>query len=697
MSKTTASRSTGKSLAGGRNNGKTGGVNALHKDVVSGSEQAVAGSKMYADLQVKPSRSASPLRSGEAIDVGFKARLLASDDQQSNDSGRDGAAAAPASDNGGGISPLLIVGGLGAVGGIAALASSGGGSQASSAPANRAPTFTSGTTASVAENAAATTVVYQAVATDPDSGQTLTYTLGGTDASAFNINASSGAVTLKNSADFEAKSSYAISVTATDSGSPAQAVTQNVAVTVTNVNEAPSITSAATGSVLENAAVSTEVYKVTATDPDAGTTLTYSLSGADAAAFNINSATGSVTLKASADFETKSSYAINVIATDNGNPVLSATKAVTINVTDVLEPTSLDVGAVGTPVQFNAANGNIQYTDDSAKLTEVVITNFSSGDTINSTGASSDYNFTASGSDLVIDYNNTAAGVSNHIVLKNVGANAGFITDELTAELVLGYDFFRPGTGSGVSGGDGVAGLNGNLDDDNDNNPFTVATSPNLDAASGNIAFTEDASIANSVLIKNFAAGDTITVSNAAISAYSFTAVGKDVVISYLNGAVTNEIILQGLATNATTPISTLANVEALLGTGGVGFFKAAATPGGGGFTPATTQSIDVGSLGAPVTKDAGTASIKFTDVFTVNTEVIITNFTNDDRISTNAASGQYSFTTTADGKGLDITYTPSPDVTNHIVLSNVLVGDPFVGSYADAKLALGFDFMTFA
>jgi len=76
---------------------------------------------------------------------------------------------------------------------------------------------------------------------------------------------------------------------------------------------------------------------LTATDPD-GTapnkTLTYSLSGSDAGAFNIDGTSGEVTLNASANYEAKSSYAINVIATDAGAGTLGDTKAVTINVTE---------------------------------------------------------------------------------------------------------------------------------------------------------------------------------------------------------------------------------------------------------------------------------------------------------------------------------------------------------------------------
>ena len=50
----------------------------------------------------------------------------------------------------------------------------------------------------------------------------------------------------------------------------------------------------------------------------AGGTVSYSLSGTDAAAFNIDSATGVVTIKASPDYETQTSYSFTVKAQDAG-------------------------------------------------------------------------------------------------------------------------------------------------------------------------------------------------------------------------------------------------------------------------------------------------------------------------------------------------------------------------------------------
>ena len=97
------------------------------------------------------------------------------------------------------------------------------------------------------------------------------------------------------------------------------------------------ITSDLTGSVAENSPLETVVYTVTATDVDAGQKLSYSLSGQDANYFAINATTGAVTLKAAADFETKNTYQLNVVATDDAKIPLNAVQAITVNVTDVNE------------------------------------------------------------------------------------------------------------------------------------------------------------------------------------------------------------------------------------------------------------------------------------------------------------------------------------------------------------------------
>jgi VCBS repeat-containing protein len=213
------------------------------------------------------------------------------------------------------------------------------------AAVNDPPVFTSGATGSVAENAPISTVVYDANVTDVD-GAPAVFSLTGIDAGKFDINASTGVVTFKASPNFEAPTDagadnvYNFSVNAFDGTAN---VSQAVAVTVNNVNEAPVIDSDGAGdtaskNVPEN---TTAVTTVHATDPDAGTTLAYSIvGGADQAKFAINAATGVLSFVAAPDFEAPSdadhnnSYIVQVHASDGS---LRDDQTLTVNVTDVVE------------------------------------------------------------------------------------------------------------------------------------------------------------------------------------------------------------------------------------------------------------------------------------------------------------------------------------------------------------------------
>ena len=167
------------------------------------------------------------------------------------------------------------------------------------------PIFTSGASVSVAENQSADSVLYTAQATDED-GDSLTYSLSGTDAARFTIDPATGAVRFIASPDFEnpddagRNNVYDIIVTASDNTNETE---HAVAITVTNENDNdPIFTSGAAVSVAENQSADSVLYTAQATDED-GDPLTYSLSGTDAARFTIDPATGAVRFIASPDFE----------------------------------------------------------------------------------------------------------------------------------------------------------------------------------------------------------------------------------------------------------------------------------------------------------------------------------------------------------------------------------------------------------
>ncbi|MFM5192214.1 beta strand repeat-containing protein, partial [Aeromonas media] len=107
-----------------------------------------------------------------------------------------------------------------------------------------APTITSGgTAAAINENSGAGQVVYTATADDSaDISAGVTFSLAGTDANKFTINAITGAVTLLGNPDHETQSSYSFSVLASDGVNPA--TEQAVTLAVNNLDEvAPTVLS----------------------------------------------------------------------------------------------------------------------------------------------------------------------------------------------------------------------------------------------------------------------------------------------------------------------------------------------------------------------------------------------------------------------------------------------------------------------
>ncbi len=108
---------------------------------------------------------------------------------------------------------------------------------------NTAPTFTEGasTTRSVAENTATNVNIGNAVAaTDPEN-DTLTYTLGGTDAASFDIESTTGQLQTKSTLDYETKSTYTVTITVSD-GSLTDTIT--VSINITDVAETSPATTA---------------------------------------------------------------------------------------------------------------------------------------------------------------------------------------------------------------------------------------------------------------------------------------------------------------------------------------------------------------------------------------------------------------------------------------------------------------------
>ncbi len=130
-------------------------------------------------------------------------------------------------------------------------------------PVNDAPEFpaTESGTRSVPENTGTGTAIGSPVqATDVDD-PTLTYTLAGTGASAFTLDESTGQLRTKATLNYEDKKRYTVTVTAADDATPPATASRAVNITVTDVDEAGSLTLAPQPLV-------TAAFTATLDDPD---------------------------------------------------------------------------------------------------------------------------------------------------------------------------------------------------------------------------------------------------------------------------------------------------------------------------------------------------------------------------------------------------------------------------------------------
>jgi len=215
-------------------------------------------------------------------------------------------------------------------------------------PANSAPTDIQLSSSSIAENQPSGTDIGTLTTTDPDVGDTHTYTLENTgcgggpfpDNSSFQIGGVNGdKVQSAASFDFETKSSYTVCVRSTDNGS--LSFDKQFTISITNVNEAPTDISLDNNSIDENKPSGSLVGNLSQVgDPDSGETYTFTLltsgcSGSfpDSSSFQVS---GSQLQSAvSFNFEVKNSYTICVRVNDPGSPSLSFEKQFTISINDV--------------------------------------------------------------------------------------------------------------------------------------------------------------------------------------------------------------------------------------------------------------------------------------------------------------------------------------------------------------------------
>ncbi len=195
---------------------------------------------------------------------------------------------------------------------------------------------------SVAENVANATAVGTATPRNSHGSSALTYSISsGNAGGAFAINASTGAITVADrtklnyetiSTRWDVPAAIPMFVTITDAANPALTETVRVVVTVTNVNEAPTITGGGSLAMIARTPVGTPLLQVTGSDPDQLDYVTYSIpTGNTGGAFAID-AFGQITVAAIVNPTTTTVYNLTVRASDQGTPALTADTTVTITV-----------------------------------------------------------------------------------------------------------------------------------------------------------------------------------------------------------------------------------------------------------------------------------------------------------------------------------------------------------------------------
>ena len=256
--------------------------------------------------------------------------------------------------------------------------------------ANEPPVFDPVGTLSVEENAANGTLVGDPLTvTDPDNGDVVTFSIlaGGTGVGIFDIDATTGQITVIDSSALDAEGAitqFTLDILAIDDGVPPQDAEQTITIDVTNVEEAPTFLTAPGGSVLaddvsltapavsEAALNGDTVFTVEAIDGDGGPVAYRIIEGNNTGAFAIDANTGVITVNdpEQLNFDTTPSFSLRVEAEDTQG--FTDLVVVDIAVDDANRPPVIDTLTpffVAEDAPANTVVGTISVTDPDASDT----------------------------------------------------------------------------------------------------------------------------------------------------------------------------------------------------------------------------------------------------------------------------------------------------------------------------------------
>ena len=217
-----------------------------------------------------------------------------------------------------------------------------------------APSFSNSTTFSFSENSttssnAATITVNESSTVSINSGNdSALFTVVASDSVTARIRFLSSP-NFESPGDVGSNNGYELSIRATDAAG--NFANQSITISVTNVNEAPTISTNGSGEThaVTQAENLTSVITYAATDVDAGSSLSFSISGTDAADFAINSSSGVLAFASSPDFEapadsdTNNTYVVVITVSDGA---LSDTQTLTVTITNANESATVSAPTV---------------------------------------------------------------------------------------------------------------------------------------------------------------------------------------------------------------------------------------------------------------------------------------------------------------------------------------------------------------
>ena len=194
--------------------------------------------------------------------------------------------------------------------------------------------------------------------TNKDDDVEVTVIIDGEDKDLFQYDPSTNSLSFIGEANYEDKTNFTLNLIVQRED---EEIVIPVNISVSDVNEAPSVSTEIQDSYAEDISIGSVLVGVTISDPE-NQEVTYSISGEGSDKFSIDEA-GNITLAESFDFEAKASYTLTVTATDGE---LSSETEVLINVGDINEAPSLSSTLALTSFSEDSAIGTIIATSSAS-------------------------------------------------------------------------------------------------------------------------------------------------------------------------------------------------------------------------------------------------------------------------------------------------------------------------------------------